>query len=126
MHMSLVLWFLASGLALVFAATGVMKLVESRDMLVADGQRWAAGASPALVKALGAAELLGAFGLVLPGIIGVLPMVTAVAAGGLGLIMLGALVLHIRRGERRAAVFAAVLLLIAVLLAYDRATVVPF
>ena len=126
MHMSLVLWFLAAGLALVFAVTGVMKLFESRDMLVADGQRWAAEASPALVKALGAAEVLGAFGLILPGVVGVLPMVTAVAAGGLGLIMLGALVLHIRRGEQRAAVVAAALLLIAVFIAYDRATVVPF
>lgn len=126
MHMSLVLWFLAAGLALVFAVTGVMKLFESREMLVADGQRWAADASPVLVKALGAAEVLGAFGLVLPGVIGVLPIVTAVAAGGLAVIMLGATILHVRRGEQRAAVFAAALLLVAVFIAYDRAGAVPF
>lgn len=126
MHMSLVLWFAASALALVFAATGVMKLVESREMLVADGQRWAATASPALIKILGVAEVLGAFGLVLPGIVGVLPQVTAVAAGGLAVIMAGAAVVHVRRGEQRAAVIAVALLIIAVFIAYDRAGAVPF
>lgn len=54
MHMSLALWFAAAALALLFAATGVMKLFESREMLVADGQRWAASVSPTFIRALGA------------------------------------------------------------------------
>lgn len=126
MHMGLVLWFAAGALALVFAATGVMKLVESREMLVADGQRWAVSASPVLIKFLGVAEILGAFGLVLPGIIGVLPVVTAISATGLAVIMVGAVVIHVRRGEQRAAVFAVALLLVAALIAWDRAGAVPF
>ncbi|WP_205849802.1 DoxX family protein [Nakamurella flava] len=126
MHMSLALWFAAAALALLFAATGVMKLFESREMLVADGQRWAASASPTFIRALGAAEILGAFGLVLPGIVGVLPQVTAVAAAGLGVIMAGAAVVHIRRGEQRAAAFAVVLLAVTVWIAWDRAGAVPF
>jgi len=47
----------------------------------------------------GAAELLGALGLVLPRLLGVYPRLTAAAAAGLVLVMLSAAVWHLGRGE---------------------------
>lgn len=45
------------------------------------------------------AEVLGAIGLVLPAAVDVAPVLVPVAALALGLVMLGAVVVHLRRGD---------------------------
>ncbi|MFD3948347.1 DoxX family protein [Streptomyces sp. NPDC058579] len=64
--MNTALWVIASVLALVFLAAGLIKISQSREKLSASGMAWTADFSPGTVKTVGAVEVLGALGLVLP------------------------------------------------------------
>ncbi len=109
--MLIALWIVNAVLALVFLAVGVMKLVRPKEALAASGMAWTADASAGAVKAIGAVEVLGGLGLILPLATGVAPVLTPLAAVGLGLTMVGAIVLHVRRKE--SFVVPAVLLVVA-------------
>ncbi len=73
---------------------------------------WVATVSPAAVKAIGAIEVLGALGLIMPIATGIAPVLAPVAAVGLALTMVGAAVVHVRRKESAAP--AVVLLVVSV------------
>ena len=94
------LWIVNAILALIFLAAGVMKLARSREALASSGLAWTADASPGTVKAVGAVEAAGAVGLIAPLATGIAPVLTPLAAIGLALTMIGAIVLHVRRHER--------------------------
>jgi uncharacterized membrane protein YphA (DoxX/SURF4 family) len=55
--------------------------------------------SPALHTIIGVLEILGGAGLVLPALTRIQPRLTPLAAAGLALVMVGAAVWHITRGE---------------------------
>ena len=97
--MEIVVWVLQILLAVVFLASGVMKLVRPRPALVTSGMGWAEDYSDNGVKGIGALELLGAIGLVLPAVTGIAPILTPLAAVGLALVMAAAAVVHVRRKE---------------------------
>jgi hypothetical protein len=84
--MTYVLWVIQALLALLFLFTGGIKLVLPLEML--------AEQTPLLpgwfVRFLGVAEVLGAIGLVLPGLVGLRPGLTPLAASGLVVVMAGA------------------------------------
>ncbi|KAB1653591.1 DoxX family protein [Pseudoclavibacter chungangensis] len=98
--MIIALWIVNAILALIFLAAGVMKLARSREALASSGLAWTADASPGTVKAVGAVEVAGAVGLIAPLATGIAPILTPLAAIGLALTMIGAIVLHVRRHER--------------------------
>jgi hypothetical protein len=54
-----------------------------------------------LVRAIGVLEVLGALGLILPPLTGIAAGLALAAAAGLGLIQVGAISLHLSRGEAR-------------------------
>lgn len=97
--MLIALWIVNVILALVFLAAGSMKLVRPKPALVAAGMAYVDDFSAPSVKAIGAAELLGAVGLVLPLATGIAPILTPLAATGLTVLMIGATATHIRRKE---------------------------
>ena len=98
-----------------------MKLVQSKDKLVASATGgWAADWRPASIKLVGAAELLGAIGLILPAALHVAPILVPLAAVGLILVMLGAAVVHTRRHELPNVAINVVLLLLAAFVAWGR------
>lgn len=72
------------------------------------------------------AEILAAPGLTLPGLTGILPPLTPLAAAGLAIIMVGATVFHLQRREAPKAVVTAVLFALAVFVACTRWFVIPF
>ncbi len=74
---------------------------------------------------IGTAEILGGIGLVLPALTRILPWLTPLAAGGLVIVMIGAVVFHIRRQEYPNIVFNLVLLVLAAFVAYGQLVVVP-
>jgi len=76
--------------------------------------------SPWLHAITGAAELLAAMGLILPGLTRIQPRLTPLAAFGLMLVMLGAIVFHILRGEIGNAVLNVVVAGLAAFVAYGR------
>jgi hypothetical protein len=63
---------------------------------------------------------LGAIGLILPGVTGIAPLLTPLAAAGLALLMLGALVIHLRRKEFGSLAVPAVFLVLSVVIAWAR------
>ena len=65
-------------------------------------------------------EILGATGLILPGVTGVAPVLVPIAALGLAVVMIGAAITHIRRGERPFLLLNLVLFALAVFLAWGR------
>ncbi len=96
--MNLALWIVQGVLALAFLVAGTMRLVMPRDKLAAQ-QAWVNDFSPGAVKVIGALEVLGAIGLIAPGVTGILPGLTLLAAAGLALTMAGAILTHVRRRE---------------------------
>ncbi|BEL12681.1 DoxX family protein [Actinoplanes sichuanensis] len=118
--MNIVLWVIAGLLAAAFLGAGVMKLSQSKEKLAASGMAWTEDFSAGAVKAIGAAELLGAIGLILPALLDIAPVLVPLAATGLALTMLGAVVVHVRRGETQAVAPSAVLFVLSVIVAWGR------
>jgi VIT1/CCC1 family predicted Fe2+/Mn2+ transporter len=99
-RMNTALWALQGVLALAFTGAGLLKLTRTREALVAQPKMaWAGDFSAGQIKSIGLAEVLGALGLVLPVLLGLPPVLTPIAAAGLTLLMAGAVVTHVRRGE---------------------------
>ena len=114
------LWIAQGILALVFARSGLMKVVAPIDDL-ARSLPWVAEV-PALVRFIGVSELLGAIGLILPSAMRILPKLTVVAALGLVVVMVLATGFHLMDGEVSHAPVTLVLGGIAAFVAWGRAT----
>ncbi|WP_449281804.1 DoxX family protein [Leucobacter sp.] len=100
--MLIALWIVNALLALAFLGAGIMKLARSREALAAGGMGYVEDFAPATIKVIGALEVLGALGLILPLATGIAPVLTPIAAVGLVLTMVGAVVVHVRRRETAA------------------------
>lgn len=88
--MTYALWAVQVLLALLFLFAGGMKLILPIEELTADVPL------PGLfVRFIGVAEVLGALGLVLPGLLRIRPELTPLAAAGLLVIMVGATILTV-------------------------------
>ena len=122
--MNLALWIIAIVLAVVFAASGLMKLFVPKDKLVTSGQGWAQDFSPTSIRLIGLAEILGAIGLVLPAAVHIAPILVPLAAVGLALVMAGAAAVHARRKEAPMVAMNVPLLVLAVVVAWGRAVFV--
>lgn len=118
--MNIILWIAASVVALAFIASGATKLVQPREKVIASGFRWAEDFSRAQVKLIGAAEVLGAVGLIMPPALGILSVLGPAAAAGLALLMTGAVIVHLRRGEMRQVAAPTTLAVVAAALAVLR------
>jgi uncharacterized membrane protein YphA (DoxX/SURF4 family) len=125
--MNTLIWILQGLIALMFAMAGFMKLSKPKEELKKQGSMaWVSDVSSSNLKLIGALELLAALGLIVPQVTGIQSWLTPVAALGLVFTMIGALTLHIRRGDgRQALVVNVMLLLIAAFVAYGRYTLVP-
>ena len=98
--MNLALWIIAGLLATVFFVAGTNKLFIPKEKLAkAPGGGWVNDFSAGSVKALGAVEILGAAGLVLPAALGIAPVLVPLAAVGLATIMVGAAIVTYRRQD---------------------------
>lgn len=119
--MNVALWIVQGLLAVVYLAAGLMKVVRSREQMVASGSfDWAKDMSDGAVKAIGAVEVLGALGLILPELTGIAPVLTPIAAVGLVVVQVVAARLHLRLGERKSLPVNVVLLLLAAFVAIRR------
>ena len=120
--MVLALWVIQVLLALTFSNAASRKLVRQKGK-PSKSMAWREDFSRRTVRLVGVLELLGAVGLVLPALTGVLPWLTPLAAG-LALTMIGAALVHLGRGEYETVPVIAVLMVLALFVAYGRFFVV--
>lgn len=113
------LWVLQAFLAVTFLAAGLIKLVRSREQLRPQFG-WVENVPAGLVKLIGAIEVVGAVGLVLPALLHIAVVLTPLAAAGLVIVMIGAVVTHLRRSEFTGLVPALVLGILAAIVAVLR------
>ncbi|MGE5132616.1 MAG: DoxX family protein [Gemmatimonadota bacterium] len=118
--MNIVLWVIAGLLAAAFLGAGLMKLTRPREKLAASGMAWTEDFSPGVIKTIGALELLAAIGLILPAALNIAPVLVPLAATGLAVIMIGAMVTHARRREFPMIAGNLVLLVLAALIMWGR------
>lgn len=92
------LWITQSLLAAMFLFAGSPKAFGPIADLVKQGATWAAD-MPWLIRFIGISEIAGALGMILPAATRIKPILTPIAAIGLGIIMVLAAAFHISRGE---------------------------
>lgn len=118
--MNITLWIIAAVLATAFVAIGMMKLTTPRERLI-EKLPTTADSTDLQTKAIAALEVLGGLGLILPAVFNIAPILVPIAATGLALMMVGAVIVHVRRGDGiRHALPAIVLGLLAVVVAVGR------
>ncbi len=100
------------------------QLIWQRERMKAQ-MKWVGDVPESLAIFIGIAEILGAIGLILPALTGILPWLTPLAAVGLALVMLLALGFHRSRREYRAMVFNLIILILALNIAFGRLALVP-
>ncbi|MGW0436238.1 DoxX family protein [Micromonospora sp. NPDC003197] len=118
--MEIVLWIIAGLLAVAFLFAGANKVLQPKEKLLASGMHWVEGTNPGLVKLLGGLEVLAAIGLILPAILDIAPVLVPLAALGLVVVMIGAIVVHARRKEVQSVVMNIVLLVLAAVVVWGR------
>lgn len=119
--MNIVLWILQALLAAAFAAHGWMLVSPPPELLPIMNEQLGVG----FRLFLGVAEIAGAIGLLLPGMLRRMPWLTVTAAGCLAFVVASATVLHMSRAETSAAVTTAVLCLVASFVAWGRWRRIP-
>ncbi len=118
--MNVVIWIAQIALAAVFLMAGVLKLITPMDELIANGLLWVETTGPVLTTLIGVAEVTAAIGLIFPSLLRVRPKLSALAAEGLVVLMLGAIATHIYRGEYGVIPIPAVLGAVAAFVAWGR------
>jgi uncharacterized membrane protein YphA (DoxX/SURF4 family) len=118
--MNIFLWIVAGILAAFFLTAGITKLSQPKDKLQAGQMKWTEDFSAGTIKLIGTAEVLGALGLILPGALDIAPILVPLAATGLGVIMIGAMITHGRRKEPLPVIINAIILILAALVAIFR------
>lgn len=109
------LWTAQTLLAALFLFAGGMKLALPAAVLAGQVSLpiW-------LIRLVGVAEVSGALGLVLPGLLGIRVGLTPLAAAGLSIVMLGATILTVSSGGIAAALMPFLVGALAVLVARSR------
>jgi uncharacterized membrane protein YphA (DoxX/SURF4 family) len=121
---SVVLWIIQILLAALFLFAGGTKLMLSSEVLAKASPPNQIQLPVLFLRFIGVCEILGALGLILPGLLRIKPGLTPLAAAGLLIIMIGAVVITISGGIGMAAPALVCLLLLA-FVAYGRWRLAP-
>lgn len=121
--MNVVLWVMQVLLAVTFGLQGVVKFAPPPNL--PPPMAWVYDMSPGLSIFVGVAEIAAALGLILPGVTKIGTRLTPLAALGLVVTMIGAIIFHIPRGEIANVPLNVILMLLAAFVAYMRWRVRP-
>ena len=114
--MNRALWIVQILLAALFLLAGSMKFIIPGDQMA---KQMPSYLSIAFVHFIGACEILGAFGLILPRLLNIKPVLTPVAASGLLIIMVGATAISFQPAPAKA-IFPGVTALLCAFVAWGR------
>ena len=123
--MNIALWIIQVLLALLFLFAGGSKLVLPIDELLSKGSPNQILLPGLLLRFIGVCEVLGALGLILPGLLRIRPGLTPLAATGLVIIMIGAIAITLAGPGVVMAVSPLVTGLFVAFVAYGRWRLVP-
>ena len=119
--MNITLWIITGLLAAVALIGGFSKTFIPKERLShISGGAWTNDHTIGFVKTLGILELLAVAGLILPAAVDVAPVVVPITAVCWVLLMVGAIVTHVRRGEHPFVLLNLVYLALAVFIAWGR------
>lgn len=118
--MNILLWILQILLALLFLFAGGVKLVVPTEQLLAQGSPNQIVFPGLFLKFIGLVEVLGGLGLLLPGLFRRQQHLTALAAIGLVIIMIGAVVVTTMGDGFKTSIFPLVIGLLCAFIAYGR------
>jgi len=116
----IILWMAQALLAAAFSLAGLMKVQQPLDELRKNLGPWVDGFSLGQIRTIGTFEILGALGLILPMWLNILPVMTPIAAIGIGIIMIGAIITHLKMDDSKPAMANFILLLLCVFVAIGR------
>ncbi|MCM0673525.1 DoxX family protein [Micromonospora phytophila] len=120
--MNAALWMAAGILAAVLMVS-TAKMFVPREKIAAMGgaaAQWVLDFSPGALRTIGTLEILGAAGLILPAVLDIGPIMVPVTATCVALLFTGAVIVRLRRGERKTVVGDLVYLAMAVFVAWGR------
>ncbi|MGH3387083.1 MAG: DoxX family protein [Nocardioidaceae bacterium] len=120
--MNLTLWIVAGLLAAAYLFGGGGKVIMPKEKIatLSTSAGWVEDFSAGSVKAIGALEVLAAVGLIVPAALDLAPVLVPLAALGLVMIMVGAVITRIRRREFKFMVADMVYLALAGFVAWGR------
>jgi uncharacterized membrane protein YphA (DoxX/SURF4 family) len=118
--MNVALWVGQALLAVVFLFSGVAKLSQSKERLLAMGQTGASVFPLPLLRFVACCELLGAVGVIVPWLTSRVLVLTPLAAVGFVAVMVGAVAAHARLHEPRNVAATSSILIVAVAVAVGR------
>lgn len=117
--MNIALWIAQVILAGMFGMAGVMKTISPVEKLK-ERMPWAERFEPATIRFIGVSEFLGAVGIILPTILGILPLLVSLSATGLALTQVLAAIHHAQHKEYKGIGFNAVLFALSLFVAIGR------
>ena len=123
--MNIALWIIQILLAMLFLFAGGMKLIVPLETLRSMGSPNQILLPGLLLKFIGVCEVLGALGLILPGLLGKWPKLTPLAAAGLVIIMIGAVVVTVAGDGVVASISPLIVGALCAFVAYGRSSLVP-
>lgn len=98
--MNIALWIVQGLLAVLYGMAGSMKTFVPGKVRENAQMTWARGQSDSYIRSVGIPEVLGALGLILPMVTGILPWLTPLAAVGLSTIqLLAVFTVHLPKKE---------------------------
>ncbi|MBK9671996.1 MAG: DoxX family protein [Bacteroidetes bacterium] len=116
--MNTALWIVQGLLSAMFVMAGLMKATLPKEKL--SKMSWTARHSASKIKFIGFSELLIALGLILPGLTGILPILTTVAALALSLVMVLAAFDHFKNKEMKELGVNLFVIVLALFVSYGR------
>ncbi len=119
--MNAVLWTLQGTLAAIFTVSGLAKISQPKQRLIAIGQTGVTPFPVPVIRFTAFCELLGAVGILLPWLLGVDRFLTPVAAGGFAIVMVGAVASHAYLREPRNVALTVAIFVAAVTVVAGRA-----
>jgi hypothetical protein len=119
--MNVALWIAAGVLAsALLVSTSKMFVPRERLAAIGAAAEWVMDYSPTALRAIGVLEILGAVGLILPAVLDIAPILVPVTAVCVALLFIGAVLMRLRRGERRTILPDLFYLALAIFVAWGR------
>ena len=123
--MNILLWVIQILLGLLFLFAGGMKIVVPADLLMANAPPGSTQFPALFLKFIGLVEVLGGFGLILPSAFRTRQVLTPLAAAGLVIVMIGAVVVTVMDHGILPALSPLIVGLLCLFVAYGRWKLVP-